>query len=81
MVLLVTLIAVEFLVSMGDLGCGQPILMSDWCMETIALVQIESPSSLAPAAENTTNLMMCAMVSTSTEPLKAGTGLSWESMM
>ena len=72
MVLLVTPTAVELSIWMGEGGCHQPILMRVCWSGTISLAVMKSPTSLALAAEDMTNLMMLAMVRIG--PLKGGTG-------
>ena len=79
MMLLATPTEVELSHWMGDLGCGQPILMRVFRSVTMALAQMNRPDILALAAEDITNLMIWATVRS--EPLLVGTGVSSESMM
>ena len=61
-VLFTTPAAVEFLVSIGDGGCFQPIYINVWRMGTIYLAVMYSASSDASAAEDITNLMIWEIV-------------------
>ena len=64
---------------MGDLGCGHPISVRDWCSGTIALAQMKRSAISASAAEDMKFLMICATVRTG--PLYVGTGTFSESIM
>ena len=56
--------AVELLVWMVFLSCGQPFLMSVWRNGTISLAVRKSAASSVSMAEAMTNLIICAMVRT-----------------
>ena len=66
MLSLATSIAMELLHWMGFLGCGHPISMRVWRRGTIYLEQMKRPASSAWEDEDTTNLMICAIVRTGT---------------
>ena len=70
MVALDTPTAVELSHWMGDLGCGHPISVKDWCSGTMALAQMKRPASSASDAEDMMFLMICAKVRTG--PLYVG---------
>ena len=78
-VLLVTPTAVELSVWIGDFGCGQPILVRVLRRGTMLFAHMKRPARSASAAEDMTNLIICAMARTG--PLSDGTGTSSESMM
>ena len=79
MVALDTPTAVELSHWMGDLGCGHPISVRDWCSGTMALAQMKRPASSASAAEDMTFLMICATVRTG--PLYVGAGTFSDSII
>ena len=76
---LVTPTAGELSHWMGVLGCGHPILMSDWFSGTIYLAMVKRPSSSASEADEMTFLIICAIVRTGL--LWRGIGTSSEIMM
>ena len=79
MVALDTPTAVELSHWMGDLGCGHPIYVRDWCSGTMVLAQMKRPASSASAAEDMTFLMICATVRTG--PLYVGAGMFSDSII
>ena len=61
MVLLITPSAVVFLVCIGVGGCGCPIAMSSWQAGMDSLQLMQRVPSYTSAADDMTNLMICAM--------------------
>ena len=71
-VLLHTPTAVVLLVCMGVFGCDQFISMSIWRRGTISLAVMKRAASSDSAADDVTNLIICAIVRTG--PLNFGKG-------
>ena len=76
---LVTPTGLEFLISIGFLGCCHPVYIKIWRMGAIYLVMVNNPASLASAPEDMTYLIICAMVRIG--PLYHGTGSFYVSIM
>ena len=79
MVSFVTPTSVELSHWMGVLGCGHPILMSDWHSGTIYLAMVKRPASSASEADDMKFFIICAIVRTG--PLWRGIRKSSENMM
>ena len=62
MVLFTTHAYVELSLWIGVGGCGQNFSIRVYQMGTISLAEMKRPPSLASAAEDITNIMICAIV-------------------